>query len=437
MSPEVRNSTESRTIPQRIAHSKITRIGGAVAIVAGVSFGAYELGDSGNNSSSPLKAPHEITIKNTNGECADFTSSNSSSDPNSYFADAFLPMPNKAVDSDRTAQAYVNQLFGKTGPLAGKKGDVQSLAAIMSTVVVPAQKGAISDPNYSYVDIFSSESARYHVSGGEGTVAAAKDCETAYHTIIQVDSYNTDFIEAGAVVTEFVAERNKDNDIVGMKLVREHADQKIEGIDLKLNDSAKGLKGFTEVIIATNPTDAGKIFAAGPLVQPESSNNTHDKKGPSGTSKKTTSNHGVTKKNGGGVSKTGTKKGTTGTGTGTTGTGPGNGGGGTTTGTTPGNGNGTSPGPGNGGGETTTTTGVPTTTTTEAPTTTTTEAPTTTTTEAPTTTTTVPPTTTTTQPKGAPDPVPCNPYNPQPGCTPSSSKTDHLKTEHLNSKENK
>ena len=307
----------------------------------------------------------------------------------------------------------------------------------MSTVSVAAAQGAISNPNYNYVDIFDQETARYHVSGGEGVTAAAADCAVALDTLVQVESYSDDWIEGGAAVTEFTAVRNSKNDIVGMKLEHERADQTMEGLVLKLNKDVKPvdgvtLKGFTEILISTNPSTAGEIFAAGTVIQPESTNDTHKKQGPTGSSKETTTKTGTAEKNTGG-SKTGGNKGTgAGKGT-TTGTAPtkGTGGGGTTTttGTTPSGPTGTIPGgptgtiP-SGPGETTTTlpetptttTPPETTTTTTPPTTTTTKPPTTTTTVPPTTTTTPPPTTTTTGTKSSPSPVPCNPFNPEPGC---------------------
>jgi hypothetical protein len=168
-----------------------------------------------------------------------------------------------------------------------------------------------------------------------------------------------------------------------MKLEHERADQTLEGLVLKLNRDVKrvdgvSLKGFTEILISTNPSTAGEIFAKGIKIQPNSSN-------------------------GGKAGKEGDKKGNGNSGLGN---GP--------TGSAPTPGNGPLPGPGKGGGEgkgpkptTTTTIGntPPTTTTTfgnTPPTTTTTIGNTPTTTTTSTTTTTLPPT------KGEPNPVPCN-----------------------------
>ena len=336
-----------------------------VGVVGAVAVGAlgYAVGEAQNNltSSPSVSNPNEISLTTADIGCSNFESSNSSSNPNTYYVDAFLPKPMKPVTSNETAQNYVNQLFSKTGPLAGKNGDIESLAAIMSTVVVPAQQGAISNPNYNYVDIFDQEIARYHVSGGEGVTAAAADCAVALDTLVQVESYNDDWIESGADVTEFIAVRNSKNDIVGMKLEHERADQTLEGLVLKLNRDVKrvdgvSLKGFTEILISTNPSTAGEIFAKGIKIQPNSSN-------------------------GGKAGKEGDKKGNGNSGLGN---GP--------TGSAPTPGNGPLPGPGKGGGE-----GKG-----PKPTTTTTIGNTPTTTTTSTTTTTLPPT------KGEPNPVPCN-----------------------------
>ncbi len=438
MNSESVRSIENRNGLQRLWHDKTARIvAGAALVLAGVT--AYEF--TGNSGSGDNTNRASIDITTAKSECADFQSSDSSANPINYYSQAFLPKPEKAVNSDVTAQNYVNQLFGSTGPLAGKNGDINSLAAIMATVVVPAQEGAISDPHYSYVDTFNQEVARYQVTGGEGVKAAALDCTTAINTIVQVEGYNSDWIQAGAQVTEFKALRDSSNEIVGMKLEPVRADQTLAGIDIKLNGDVKGLKGFTEILIATNPTDAGEIFAAGTLVQPEAANNTHQKQGPSGTNQTSVPKQGKNNKNNKEPISTGTN---TGSHNGNSGKGSGKGGGKNTTTTQPGPSTTTTQPKG---GEptppscnqynpcapvepapvtTTTEKPAPVTTTTEKPapvttttvkpptTTTTVKPPTTTTTvKPPTTTTTVPPTTTTTAPKGSEPPPPvCNQYNP-------------------------
>jgi hypothetical protein len=445
---------------QRVYENKVVRTTVALIAIGGLALGSLEL-VKGRGSDNTSKS--EINTRAAANDCVDFQSSNSSSNPNTYFSTSFLPKPETAVNSDISAQNYVNQLFGKTGPLAGKNGDINSLAAIMATVVVPAQEGAISNPKYSYVDTFNQEVARYSVAGGEGTKAAALDCKTTFDTVLQVEGYNTDWVQAGADVTEFEAQRNSNNTIDGMKLVQMHADQNMQGIEFKLNQDVKGLKGFTEILVSTNPTTAGEIFAEGTIVQPSTSNNKQKNQGSSGSNNKNTTNKNTTNKNtttttsessnpnnnkntttttvhsgSGETTTTIVKKGPGGTTTTTIGRGPG----GTTTTTTTPEGTTTTTTP-----EGTTTTTVPrpttttttpegttttttpegtttttvprptTTTTVPRPTTTTTVPhPTTTTTTPPTTTTTVPPTTTTTQPKGTPGPVPCSQYNPVPGC---------------------
>jgi hypothetical protein len=424
--------TEITTQPENhgriygVAHNRLAQVGAAALIAGGALLGFGLSNDSHNPSKSPKTDGASLSL--TNPECADFQSTDASSNPLNSYIGAFLPKPKEGVVNQVTADSYINQVFGASGPLAGKNGDVESLAGIMSTVVDPAQAKSITESNYNYVNDFNSELSRYQVTGGSGRIAAAKSCALALKTVVEVQGYKSNWIKQGAPITEFHADRDKisKNEIYGMTLVNSHANEDESGILLEFNGDTRGLQGFDKVLLVTNPDQAGELIAEGTIVQPNTSNNKQKDQGSSGSNNEnnSTSNK-STGKSGGKSGKEGNKhgKGNSGNGSGPTGNAP-----------TPGSGK--LPGSGNGGGEgqgsgsTTTTTietPTPTTTTTEAPTTTTTipktptttttvpKTPTTTTTvpktPTTTTTTTVPPTTTTTQPKGTePTCVPNPPY---------------------------
>src|ERR1035438_9522567 len=143
MSPEVSQVKEHSRI-NSLAHNKL-----AVAAVAALAVGGTLIGLEASGTFNGSDA----TALSTNGlsnECSDFTNTNSAANPNKYLDGAFLPKPNTPVNNPSKATKYIGQIFGSQGPLAGKNGDNGSLAGIMSAVVVPAEQGAISNPNYNY-----------------------------------------------------------------------------------------------------------------------------------------------------------------------------------------------------------------------------------------------------------------------------------------------
>ncbi len=249
MTAGVMPSIEAANAPEQAGRSHKLRaaLAGVVILATGGSVYACS-GDSD-------KAGREAAANaNTIEMCANSTFSEVSTNAEHYATEAFLPKGE--IKDAKSADAYVNTLFDKDGPLAGEQDQV-SLGAFMATIVNPAHDGAAVNPNYDYLGTFKSNVAAYRAPGGDAK--AKEDCKTAFQTAKQTVQYNGDWAQAGETVTQFTAVRNEANKITGMKLDQVVTNDKLAGAAMALRATAKGLDGFTEVLI----TPDGKMYVKG------------------------------------------------------------------------------------------------------------------------------------------------------------------------------
>ena len=201
-------------------------------------------------------------------ECADLEFADAASDAVKYNPTAFLPKSGGADNPD-DARSYVQSLFNANGPLAGN-GDKASLAAVMATVGTPARDGAGTNPNYDYVGTFSTIMAKY--SAADGLAAAREDCKQLNDTMSQTAEYNPNWAQKGETITEFAAVRDINNpleenryNVIGMETREVVSIDTIRGVELSLQETEKGLDGFTSILISTNSEGEfdGRMFAKG------------------------------------------------------------------------------------------------------------------------------------------------------------------------------
>ncbi len=239
-------------------------LAGGVAVVALTAVGIggcnYLQDDDGS-------AP--TTTKDANEQCDDLTQANAAANSDNYNTpQAFFPKTGKLEKADQV-RPYIQELFSEDGPLAGK-GDYASLAAIMSTVVLPAHDGAVTDINFNYLGTYNARIAAYGAEGGKK--AAVADCKQAWETLNQVAGYNDNWAQEGEQVTEFQAvrdttnpDKSKQNNIVGMTLSQGVSTDTLRGIEFKLRNTSKELDGFQEILLSTNQKGQldGRIFVRG------------------------------------------------------------------------------------------------------------------------------------------------------------------------------
>ncbi|MGB4758501.1 MAG: hypothetical protein WBP26_00415 [Candidatus Saccharimonadales bacterium] len=201
--------------------------------------------------------------------CVEVSFANMSSNPNEYFADAFLPKT-EGLNSTEDVEAYAARLFteGPLSKISGKGTDPASLAAIMSALTVPARDGNAVDPNYDYVASFNTHFAEYQTTGG--TEKAKDDCKKTADTIIAVGGYEKLWAGSGDTVTQLVPVRlgaevgAAANSIAGLELRQVVLGQELGGLLLRLRDtSGNGVDGFTEVLLSKD----GTMFVQGPIPQ--------------------------------------------------------------------------------------------------------------------------------------------------------------------------
>jgi hypothetical protein len=382
-------------------------LGGTLLAGAGLAVGVEAIGGGSGGSGSPAAVAE--TAGNNSGEaCNNYQAADLTSNPEQYNADAFLPKT--TIDSPATSQQEVTGLFAQKGAVT----DPVTLAAIMATVVQPAEKGTVNDPNYDYGQAFRNYIGNYATPNS----TAARDCKTAYDVLIQVGGYNASWAKPGDKVSQFKALRDGRYNITDAEVTKPQVvqgDHPLSGTEFVLRDTTKGLngenlQGFASVLV----TSDGEIYLKGVTPSQTGKSPVENGKQPQHvTIKRLPNGKVVVTSTGGGGGTSGTSNGTSPNHAESPKTGPvrehnkqganpgpnhGNGGNtGTRTGTQP------SP---NTGGETTPTTTTPSPTET-TPTTTTPTTPTTTTPTTPTTPTTTATTPTTTTPNKTP--APCDP----------------------------
>jgi hypothetical protein len=231
---------------------------GASALAA-AGFGGNALAQSSSTDITPNPNVPTVTAspntstgpQSPDEQCDDFQSSFAAANPALYNAEAFAPKAENVSNADQ-AKNYVNHLFDENGPLAGK-GDIESLAAFMSTIVLPAQQGAVNPADYNYKEAYIQRVQTYQTP--QGREQAVKDCKIAFNTLIQEVGYEDAWLRPGAPVTMFAAVRGDQNRIESAQFrPGVVADEPLSAIVFKLRESSKGLKGATEVGLLSDGT---------------------------------------------------------------------------------------------------------------------------------------------------------------------------------------
>jgi hypothetical protein len=205
--------------------------------------------------------------------CNTLAFDNAAADATKYESDAFLPRNDVSGHND--VAPYVTGKDGLfTSPLGGK-ADEGSLAAVMAVITDRAtDKSAAVDPNYSYTDHFNRDLADFN--GTNGTEVGKQDCEKTYPLLSQIADFNGDWARKGEKVTQFVAVRNGQNQIVGFRLKAEIASGTMTGIEFAYSPSDKNVAaGFPSVL----EDNAGRLFVKG-FVPDESGKNGEGKPTP-------------------------------------------------------------------------------------------------------------------------------------------------------------
>ncbi|MES2971070.1 MAG: hypothetical protein V4702_01985 [Patescibacteria group bacterium] len=218
-----------------------------VQVAAGVACAAVVLGIVGNKiADGNDKDTQAITEESVAVDCEDSSFARVASSAMQYESKSFLPKL-EVIDNKKKVQPYIDRLFDKNGPLGGKI-DIGSLAALGAVVGEPSHDGKTTDPNYDYFGTFSRLIAEYQAA--DGLDKAEDDCQQLKETLSQTAEYNGNWAQKGDVVTEMVALRDLENNIVGMDFIEGPVTlDTLRGIEVKLRQSTKGLDGFISILI--------------------------------------------------------------------------------------------------------------------------------------------------------------------------------------------
>jgi len=249
------------------------RRGLPLVVVAAAGAGAAYVatgGENHNTATADASGNVPTLVSNPNqalSNCDNLEFDNAAADASSYNSDAFLP--STTVDTPEGAKQYVFNLFSDHGPLAGK-GDMESFAAMMSTVYGASHQGGFENTNYDYIDQFNKALGRYQ--GVDGRDRARDDCKNLFNTLTQDVGYNDNWANSGETVTQFAAVRdNGDNHITGATMFRGTVKEGVtlEGVEFKLRTTSKGENGYLSVLVSTNSkgVENGTIFIKGLTVQ--------------------------------------------------------------------------------------------------------------------------------------------------------------------------
>ena len=245
----------------RFELSMITRKGVAAVVTGALALGGGVFGASLISSKGESHGPAvALADSSGNNACDQFEiSAAGTNEPARFDSGAFLPR--NTVSNDESAKTFINNLFGKQGTIA--KGSPDSLAALMATVAIPAERGVVNDPNYDYVKAYQDKIAAYNAAGGKQV--ASDDCNKAFSIITQVAGYNNQWARSGDKVSTFKANRNGAYEIDSAELTRPEVTQgTLSGVELVLRNTTKGvngepLQGFASVLIAQD----GNLYIKG------------------------------------------------------------------------------------------------------------------------------------------------------------------------------
>ena len=235
---------------------------GAVTVAAFGGVWGLGLLDKHQNESGAANAGNNTNTK----YCSELTFSNAAADSTKYISEAGLPK--SSVKSGEQVRPYIQGLFGKDGPLAGK-GDAASLALVDGAITEPAQDHRLFDPKRSVIGAFDRKASEY--SGPNGATTAANDCVATYNVLTQVSTYNEKWAAKGAKVVIFKANRDAANKITGFTAENYVAAADLTGIELKFQNTNKSVDDFGDYLISTAPGTEGDLLTHGTITEPQQS----------------------------------------------------------------------------------------------------------------------------------------------------------------------
>jgi len=185
-SPAVQEATIINVSGRRVA---------AGLLVATLGVGSLVACSSENTSNTGSATDTHVAF------CGELTFSNAAADSTIYGSEAALPKQ-PTVHGPSEVAPYINSLFDKNGPLAGK-GDAASLALIEAAVTEPAQDHKVFDPKRSIIGAFDSKASEY--AGPNGLTTAKADCNASFDVLSQVAKYNNRWAAKGGQVLGYLA----------------------------------------------------------------------------------------------------------------------------------------------------------------------------------------------------------------------------------------
>ncbi len=232
-----------------------------IAIGLALMVGSLSLAACGSKASEAISKPSTVvSVSKAEQNCSTFENVDQSSH---YLSNSAMPTSEKSIGkalNQNTAAEYVRSLFGAEGPLAAK-GDIHTLAFIMSAVTIPAHEGNLAAngqmTNYNYFNQYSQQLDYFQ--SNPNSIAGA--CEQSLKTMIEDGQYTNDFAQKGQAVTLFQPERNQKGEVINYKPVKVIVGEVLNGVEFKAR--LLNQPGYTPVLITEN----GEVYVKGVVLE--------------------------------------------------------------------------------------------------------------------------------------------------------------------------
>ena len=232
-----------------------------IAIVLALMVGSLSFAACGSKASEAISKPSTVvSVSKAEQNCSTFENVDQSSH---YLSNSAMPTSEKSIGkalNQNTAAEYVRSLFGAEGPLAAK-GDIHTLAFIMSAVTIPAHEGNLAAngqmTNYNYFNQYSQQLDYFQPN--PNSIAGA--CEQSLKTMIEDGQYTNDFAQKGQAVTLFQPERNQKGEVINYKPVKVIVGEVLNGVEFKAR--LLNQPGYTPVLITEN----GEVYVKGVVLE--------------------------------------------------------------------------------------------------------------------------------------------------------------------------
>jgi len=200
-------------------------------------------------------------------ECSPIIFNEVANNASQYNAKAALPHLPETLTSDNM-QSWKDGLFEKAdgskenatnGPLANPT-DRGSLAFINAVMTVPATPNTLTNTQYSPGAQFDQSMNSYVAPGGKSV--AESDCKNTQDVLKSDASINEKWALSGQTVTMYTAIKNKNNEVVGMKVEKHVVNgAALGGIEIAPGKNTKN--GFASMLISNNKGLSGIVFKTG------------------------------------------------------------------------------------------------------------------------------------------------------------------------------